>query len=221
MYMEQIFRTLQVLEELLKLIDKSSPEVPDILYKLAVEKAEAVTEKVKDLPSVNSGIPEDKMISGNNDSEDVIVDTCACSGEKRMKTEEPETSATRSDEKSFQEKKDDLVQDSLMMEQNSLDFVVTGGMEESCPESENLSAVEKERELKDIRKLMSLNDKFRFRRELFVNSDEVMNNTLEALNEISSFEESVAFLQDQFGWDIENNEPAVEFFNILEKRFTN
>ena len=220
MYMEQIFRTLQELEELLKLIDKSSPEVPDILYKLAVEKAEAVTEKVKGLPSVNSGIPEDKMVSGN-DSEDVIVDTCACGGEKRMKTEEPETSATRSDEKSFQEKKDDLVQDSLMMEQNSLDFVVTGGMEESCPESENLSVVEKERELKDIPKLMSLNDKFRFRRELFVNSDEVMNNTLEALNEISSFEESVAFLQDQFGWDIENNEPAVEFFNILEKRFTN
>ena len=69
------------------------------------------------------------MVSGN-DSEDVIVDTCACGGEKRMKTEEPETSATRSDEKSFQEKKDDLVQDSLMMEQNSLDFVVTGGMEE-------------------------------------------------------------------------------------------
>lgn len=81
MYMEQIFRTLQELEELLKLIDKSSPEVPDILYKLAVEKAEAVTEKVKGLPSVNSGIPEDKMVSGN-DSEDVIVDTCACGGEK-------------------------------------------------------------------------------------------------------------------------------------------
>ncbi len=117
MYMEQIFRTLQELEELLKLIDKSSPEVPDILYKLAVEKAEAVTEKVKGLPSVNSGIPEDKMVSGN-DSEDVIVDTCACGGEKRMETEEPETSATRSDEKSFQEKKVELVQDSLMMEQN-------------------------------------------------------------------------------------------------------
>ena len=66
MYMEQIFRTLQELEELLKLIDKSSPEVPDILYKLAVEKAEAVTEKVKGLPSVNSGIPEDKMVSGND-----------------------------------------------------------------------------------------------------------------------------------------------------------
>ena len=105
MYMEQIFRTLQELEELLKLIDKSSPEVPDILYKLAVEKAEAVTEKVKGLPSVNSGIPEDKMISGNNDSEDVIVNTCACSGEKRMKTEEPETSATRSDEKRSEERR--------------------------------------------------------------------------------------------------------------------
>ena len=44
-------------------------------------------------------------------------------------------------------------------------------------------------------------------------SDEVMNNTLEALNGISSVEESVRFLfQDQFGWDIENNEPAVETF---------
>ena len=66
MYMEQIFRTLQELEEIVETSsDKSSPEVPDILYKLAVEKAEAVTEKVKGLPSVNSGIPEDKMVSGN------------------------------------------------------------------------------------------------------------------------------------------------------------
>lgn len=112
-----------------------------------------------------------------------------------MDTKEPETSATRSDGKNFQEEKIELVQDSLMEEQNSLDFVVTGGMEESCPESENLSAVENVRELKDIRKLMSLNDKFRFKRELFVNSDEVMNNTLEALNEISSFEESSLFFR--------------------------
>ena len=88
MYMEQIFRTLQELEELLKLIDKSSPEVPDILYKLAVEKAEAVTEKVKVLRCVNSCIPVHKMVSGN-DCEDVFFDTCACGGDKGIKTEEP------------------------------------------------------------------------------------------------------------------------------------
>lgn len=220
MYIEQIFRTLQELEELLKLIEKSSPDVPDILYKLAVEKAEAVTEKVKGLPCVDKGTPEDKMNSGN-DSEDVIVNTCACGGEKHMETKKTETSATRSDKEDYQKADPVSEQDILTVEQNSLDFVIPDSSEESCQKTGDLKAVEKVRELKDIRKLMSLNDKFRFKRELFVNSDEVMNSTLEALNEISSFEESVAFLQDQFGWDIENNETAAEFFNILEKRFSN
>lgn len=219
MRMEQIFRTLQELEELLKLIDKSSPEVPDILYKLAVEKAEAVTESVKGLPLVDSGIPEDKVLSGN-DSEDVIDDTCACGG-KECIVEAPETSATRLEEENSQEEVSESLEVLLSAEQNSLDFVVKDELEESCPKFGNPGAGDRECVLKDVRKLMSLNDKFRFKRELFVNSDEVMNNTLEALNEISSFEESVAFLQDQFGWDIENNEPAAEFFEVVEKRFAN
>lgn len=219
MRMEQIFRTLQELEELLKLIDKSSPEVPDILYKLAVEKAEAVTVSVKGLPFMSSGIPEDKVFSGD-DSEDVIDDTCACGG-KECIVEEPETSATRLEEENFQEKVPESSEDLLVTEQNTLDFVLKEELDGSYVEFRNLSAVDNEIELKDIRKLMSLNDKFRFKRELFVNSDEVMNNTLEALNEILSFEESVAFLQDQFGWDIETNEPAAEFLNVIEKRFNN
>ncbi|WP_455496878.1 hypothetical protein [Coprobacter sp.] len=218
--MEQIFRTLQELEELLKLIDKSSPDVPDILYKLAVEKAEAVTVGVKGLPFVNSGIPEDKVFSGD-DCEDVIDDICTDGGKECISVEKPEASATRSEEENFQEKVPESSEILLMAEQNSLDFVVKDGIEESCLKPGSPSAVDKEKELKDIRRLMSLNDKFRFKRELFVNSDEVMNNTLEALNEIFSFEESVAFLQDQFGWDIENNEPAAEFFEVVEKRFTN
>ena len=220
MYMEQIFRTLRELEELLKLIDKSSPEVPDILYKLAVEKAEAITEKVKGLPCDNFGTPGDRMGSGN-DSEDVIVNTCACGGEEHMETKIPETSATRFDEENLQENDSEPEHDVLMVEQNSLDFVDSGSLGDDCSKFGDPGAVEKEKEWKDIRKLMSLNDKFRFKRELFVNSDEVMNNTFDALNEIFSFEESVAFLQDQFGWDIETNEPAAEFYNILEKRFTN
>lgn len=40
---------------------------------------------------------------------------------------------------------------------------------------------------------MTLNDRFRFRRELFLNSDEVMNSAIDALGEIGTFADAETF----------------------------
>ena len=84
--------------------------------------------------------------------------------------------------------------------------------------SRSLNDLLEKRHLADFRKAFSLNDRFRFRRELFGGNEEAMNRAIENLNALSSYEESVAYLSDTLKWDIENTSVA-DFIRLLEKRF--
>ncbi len=79
-------------------------------------------------------------------------------------------------------------------------------------------ALEK-RHLSDFRKAFSLNDRFRFRRELFGGDEEKMNKAIAELNDLGSYEESVAYLNQVLNWNIENASVA-DFIKLLEKRFS-
>lgn len=88
--------------------------------------------------------------------------------------------------------------------------------EGSAPPSVN-DAMEK-RKLSDLRKAFSLNDRFRYRRELFGGNEEVMNKVIMALNNKVSYKESIRFLDEKLHWDFSN--PTVkDFIKILEIRF--
>lgn len=82
----------------------------------------------------------------------------------------------------------------------------------------SLSDMLEKRNLSDFRKALSLNDRFRFRRELFGGDDEKMNKAIADLNDISSYEESVAYLNDELKWNVED-EAVADFLKLLEKRF--
>lgn len=72
--------------------------------------------------------------------------------------------------------------------------------------------------LSDLRKAFSLNDKFYFRKELFNGDEAKMSKVLSDLNDIHSYEESVAYLNEKLNWNIED--PTVsEFLKLMEKRF--
>jgi hypothetical protein len=79
-------------------------------------------------------------------------------------------------------------------------------------------AIEKKR-LSDLRKAFTLNDRFRFCRDLFGRDDRLMNRTVAELEEQQSYEASVAWLQKRFGWNFED-ETVTAFLAILEKRFS-
>ncbi len=81
-----------------------------------------------------------------------------------------------------------------------------------------LEEVLQRRQAKELRKALSLNDKFRFRRELFGNSDVRMTETLALIDAMSSYEEAEDYIFNDLGWDAENPE-VVEFMNIVQKRF--
>lgn len=81
-----------------------------------------------------------------------------------------------------------------------------------------LSDILEKKNLSDFRKAFSLNDRFRFRRELFGGNEDRMNKAITDLNEIHTYEDSVTYLNNDLQWNIED-EAVADFIKLLEKRF--
>ncbi len=100
-------------------------------------------------------------------------------------------------------------------------------MAEEIPAEEPTAVVEVEKStttatllppIEDIRKAISLGDRFLFQRELFAGNGELMNKTIDKLNTLSSLDEALAYINKNFSWDSESQ--AYELFvNILRRRY--
>ena len=71
----------------------------------------------------------------------------------------------------------------------------------------------------DIRTLLSLNDRFRFQRELFDSEAENFNHTLDILNTKHSYGEAIEYIRENLKWD-EENETVIEFETLLDRYFS-
>lgn len=71
---------------------------------------------------------------------------------------------------------------------------------------------------RSLKQFFTINDKFRFRRELFGNSDTDFTDTLNLLSAMSSIAEVQDYLISDLEWDI-NNEDVKEFTAIIEAYF--
>ena len=92
-------------------------------------------------------------------------------------------------------------------------------LEQSIPHAVSLNEVIQKKFLADFRKAFSLNDRFRFRRELFGGDEGRMNEAISDLNELQSFEESITYLDKKLKWNVED-EAVADFIKLLEKRFS-
>lgn len=70
----------------------------------------------------------------------------------------------------------------------------------------------------DISKAFTINDRFRFRRELFRNSDEEFKETLEVIGSMSSMEEAEDYFFNDLCWD-ESSPEVKEFMEIVGRHF--
>ena len=70
----------------------------------------------------------------------------------------------------------------------------------------------------DIRKSLSLNDRFRFSRELFNNDNVSMEKCFDLINHAASYPELEKELTDTLNWD-KNNACVIEFLALVKKRF--
>lgn len=73
---------------------------------------------------------------------------------------------------------------------------------------------------RDLHRAFSLNDRFRFRRELFANNDVELNDTLNLVETMKSFEEAEDFFYNDLEWDKESPE-VVDFMNVIRNHFYN
>lgn len=61
------------------------------------------------------------------------------------------------------------------------------------------------REAQDLRRAFTLNDKFRYRRELFDSNDALFADTLNTLSAMHSLDEALDYLYKDMGWDPEDD----------------
>ena len=69
-----------------------------------------------------------------------------------------------------------------------------------------------------LRHSISLNDSFRFSRELFKGDTDLMNRVVEQISVMSSYKTAVAFLSSKIEID-EEKEAVVDFLELLKKYF--
>ena len=80
------------------------------------------------------------------------------------------------------------------------------------------SEPEQEPELRNLMSVIGLNDRFRFRHDLFSNSDELFKETIDILNKIEDFDKAVDYLVQKFAWD-EEDATVVYFYDIIKPKF--
>jgi len=72
-------------------------------------------------------------------------------------------------------------------------------------------------QVENIRQAISLGDRFLFQRELFQNNGELMQKTLDEINDCHSIEEALQHVA-HFNWDQETTTYKL-FLNVLKRRF--
>ncbi|MGQ1784344.1 MULTISPECIES: hypothetical protein [unclassified Saccharicrinis] len=72
--------------------------------------------------------------------------------------------------------------------------------------------------IQDLTKGLGINDRFMFQRELFGGKIEVLNQTLQQLNDMPDFITAQSFIQSNFNWD-EEQEVTKAFFSYIERKF--
>ena len=91
-------------------------------------------------------------------------------------------------------------------------------VEEPIKETVDPKAAIYGKSVEDIRQAISLGDRFLYQRELFGQNAELMQRTLTELNELSSFDEAVAYISAHFQWDTESS-TYQQFLVTLHRRF--
>ncbi|MCQ2361306.1 MAG: hypothetical protein MJ009_07540 [Paludibacteraceae bacterium] len=94
---------------------------------------------------------------------------------------------------------------------------------EESPESPNHRITESPvkridgRLISDLRKVIGLNDRIRFQKELFGGDAALMNSTIDALNSSASLDEALEYIGANFKWD-EDNDTVKYFKEILTRK---
>lgn len=166
-------------------------------------------ELLQEVDSVCESFPSSLAEEENKGSENLVAELESTVVEETMEEEE-EFADSKEGEQEEQEAEESLIVEEKIIVEESVII-----KEEAKPivlgESIKLSAG-------GLRHSISLNDSFRFSRELFGGDTDLMNRVIEQISVMSSYKTAVAFLSSKVNIN-EENETLNDFLELLKKYF--
>lgn len=223
---DKLLSQVYELEGLLLVIEKHKGDVSPFVYEMIQKKAERIREMA---PLCTPDIfPEEKaneelscLAEKNGDKCMIETDSLKAveSVVDTLIAELPESEIENVDnEKVFGDVDCDedtsYICDTEKQAQDNEDFMIMEESEEAIRLDEALQRTLS----KDLSRAFSLNDRFRYRRELFSNSEVEMRNTLNIVEAMQSYAEAEDYFYGDLEWDSESTE-VKDFMTIIKNHF--
>ena len=180
-----------------------------------VPKVETIQEN--EVEVVESEPEKQESVETTEKTEEVVVAAETCPEEK-VEVEEKATEIVEETIDTPVVKEEEKAEETAVPEVHETAAPVIPTVIEERSQPLSLNDIIEKRQLSDFRKAFSLNDRFRFRRELFGNSDEKMNEAIDCLNNKQSYEDSLNYIISELHWNMED-ETVADFVKLLERRF--
>ena len=241
---KSMLREVLELEGLLMVADSRGDETPDAVFTLIKEKIEQLREYTSCLPdvAVDEQVDEQELVVEPEDEPEYVLEA---EPEEELEAE-PEEEIEAEPEEELEPELEAEIEPEVVAEPE-IEVEPESEPEEELepePEAEIEPEVEAEPEpeiiknvdepapeaiitldeafirnkAKDLKSAFSLNDTFRFRRELFGNSAADMNDAIDLVNAMNSYEEAEDYFINDLGWDAESDEVG-EFMEIIRNHF--
>ena len=174
-------------------------EVLEALYKLDVVKVGTLDSSVHD--------SESQAVELGISSEDVLLNVS-----EKLEVKEPIVEPAPIVESEPVVESEPAIEPEPELEQEEVEVEPTPNCEVATPNCETPV------ELRNLMSIIGLNDRFRFRHDLFSDSNDLFKETIEILNTIENFDKAVDYLQGKFKWN-EEDATVVYFYEIIKPKF--
>ena len=202
------------LEELQQEVDAVQVISPSAVEETAEEEDE-VAGSEEDSPVIIQSL-ESVVVKEDEEGEAIVAEekpvVIAAAAETAAEEEEEEEEAAAAEEEEEEEEEEGKKEEPAIVEEPVVETVVKEEEPKSAVlgESLKLSA--------GLRHAISLNDSFRFSRELFGGNTDLMNRVIEQISVMSSYKTAVAFLSSKVELN-EEKEAVNDFLELLKKYF--
>ena len=197
-----MLREVLELEGLLMVADSRGDETPDAVFTL-------IKEKIEQLREYTSCLPDVAVVEQFDEQEPVVEPE-----------DEPEYVLEAEPEEEIEAEPEEEPEPEIVPEiEAEPEPEIIKNVDETAPEAIiTLDEAFIRNKAKDLKSAFSLNDTFRFRRELFGNSAADMNDAIDLVNAMNSYEEAEDYFINDLGWDAESDEVG-EFMEIIRNHF--
>lgn len=195
----KILSQVYELEGLLLVVDKHGQETPDLVYDKILSHADTIHEMVKLLEKAPKPEPEQPTYISMSEVSEPL-------NEIETAIPEPEDDAP--------------IQHADDEPKEVFTFDMPAETEPIVADSPAMRVDEKlQRSIsKDLRRAFSVNDRFRFRRELFGNNEADFVDAINMIEAMHSYDEATEYFLTDLGWD-EDVPEVNEFMNIVRHHF--